>query len=63
MSDQDGFAILVVGSVLGLVLGLLLPMVIKGSDYDLYNIAMDECQAELPRSQKCIITAIPEVAK
>ena len=33
------------------------------SDYNIVRNAINECQKELPRNVKCVITAVPEVKK
>lgn len=49
--------------VIGLVLGAYAVVADLGDDAGAYRDAMEICQADLPRSQKCIITAVPEVAE
>ena len=53
---------------LGLITGLILAVLVTilgryasaGILYEYYN-AIEQCEAELPRNQSCIITAVPEV--
>ena len=51
-----------IGFCIGLIFAFLLSMPAYESE-NLHSKVMGECQADLPRSQKCIITAVPEVAE
>ena len=50
----------------GIAIGILSLMLLTDDDIlqaNEYDAVIKQCQAELPRSQKCIITAVPEVAE
>ena len=52
------------GLITGLILAILVTIIGRytsaGILYKYYN-AIEQCEAELPRSQRCVITAIPEM--
>ena len=55
-----------IGLLIGFSAGAALIGTITKVDQDrsiLWDTAIEICQAELPRSQKCVITAIPEVGE
>ena len=47
-----------VGGLIGLVVGLLLGILLVISELEDNHIG--PCELELPRSEKCVITAVPE---
>lgn len=48
-----------IGAFLGVLIFTILLMVTP-SNLNKYHQALRKCQAELPRDQRCIITAIPD---
>jgi hypothetical protein len=58
-------------SIFGFFLGALFAIGLVGindkfndnSDYSIIRKAKTECEKELPRNVKCVITAVPEVKK
>lgn len=52
--------------LIGLCIGMIFAFVVSIPAYEnskLYVAAQVACEVELPRSQKCIITAVPEEAE
>lgn len=49
--------------MLGSAIGMLLLWAIPGSNYNIVHKAKTECEKNLPRDQKCVIIAVPEVKK
>ena len=58
MNDPLAFITFCIGTILGIILTLYLPI---SETYRTANQSLDQCEAELPRSQHCVITAIPEM--
>lgn len=53
----------VVAIVFGAILFMIFLKLVPGSITEAYYDVIEICEADLPRSQKCIITAVPEVAE
>lgn len=50
-------------AILGAALPMLLLWAITDSNYNIIHKAKTECEKNLPRDQKCVIIAVPEVKK
>ena len=57
----------VVGFITGIILAISILAIAdifnSNSEYNIVKNAINECQKELPRNIKCVITAVPEVKK
>lgn len=60
MNEAGGY---IVAIVFGAILFMIFLKFVPGSITEAYYDALEICEADLPRSQKCVITAVPEVSE
>lgn len=58
MNTAEFFFVSLIISWVALVCVAVIP---DNSNYNLVHNALEKCEKNLPRNQKCVITAIPEV--
>ena len=60
MDNSDIFSLIGLGMVIGVALSASTRLIPNSVLYTYYEV-IKQCEAELPRDQHCVITAIPEV--
>lgn len=61
MNEDTAFTLL--NLAIGLIIGLVVFNYFPGTLLKSAQIAIEECEQELPRNQHCILSAIPESQK